>query len=188
MPPNLAKLPLRWYLGWLLLAMVTSVQAQAPAAPLESQVKAAYLLKFASFVEWPEASFAHPDSALQIGVAGNDGLAEQLERMASGRNVNGHPVKVRRMAPHEALDELHILFVDGALERSAMATLLGAARGQSLLTVSDAGDAEASGCMINFVMADDKLRFDVALRHVAPSRLRISARMLAVAHRVQGAT
>ncbi|MES2320455.1 MAG: YfiR family protein [Pseudomonadota bacterium] len=192
MSPEMSRisplLPLRCLLAVLLCMLLGAAQAQAPGPALERQVKAAYLFKFASFVEWPESSFARPDSALHIGVAGSDLLAEQLERMVAGRTVNGHPVKVRRLQAGDALADLHILFIDNSFERGAMAAMLNAARGQSLLTVSDAGDALALGCMISFVVADDKLRFDVALRYVSSSRLRISARMLAVAHRVQGAT
>jgi len=181
-------LRLRLVLGWMLLVMAASAWAQAPAAVLERQVKAAYLFKFGAFVEWPDTSFVRPDSPLLIGVAGSDPLAEELERMVAGRSVNGHPVKVRRVKPGEALADLHILFLDSSLERGAMSAMLAGARSHALLTVSDASDASAQGCMINFLVAADKLRFDVALRHVAPSRLRISARMLAVAHKVQGAT
>jgi hypothetical protein len=183
-------LRLRWALGWLLLLMAAGVQAQAQGqgAALERQVKAAYLFKFGAFVEWPETSFTRPDSPMLIGVAGSEALAEELDRMVAGRNVNGHPVKIRRVHPGEALADLHILYLDNGLERGAMAAMLTAARGQSLLTVSDAPDALGLGCMINFVVAEEKLRFIIALRYVAPSRLRISARMLAVAHRVQGAT
>lgn len=183
-----ALLRLRWALGWLLLLMASGVQAQGQATALERQVKAAYLFKFGAFVEWPDTSFARPDSPMLIGVAGSEALAEELERMVAGRNVNGHPLKIRRVHPGEALADLHILYLDNGMDRNAMAAMLTAARGQSLLTVSDAPDALALGCMINFVVADEKLRFVVALRYVAPSRLRISARMLAVAHRVQGAT
>lgn len=179
---------LRWTLAWVLLACAGQAQAQpAPSSGLERQVKAAYLYKFASFVEWPDTSFARADSPLLIGVTGSDLLAEQLERMVAGRNVNGHPLKVRRIQRGDALADLHILFLDSSVERSAMADMLLAARGQPVLTVSDASEAIATGCMIGFVISEDKLRFDVALRHVAPSRLKISARMLAVAHRVQGA-
>lgn len=179
---------LRWLLASILLACAGSVQAQAASpAALERQVKAAYLYKFASFVEWPETSFARPDSPLIIGVSGSDALAEQLERIVAGRLVNGHPVKVRRVRRGDALAELHILFLADALERSTMADMLLAARGQPLLTVSDAPDPAALGCMIGFLIAQDKLRFDVALGNVAVSGLRISARMLAVAHKVQGA-
>jgi hypothetical protein len=171
---------------WLSLSLPFGA-ARAESAPLERQVKAAYLYKFAGFVEWPEGSFARPDAPLQIGVAGNDALAEQVEQMVAGRSINGHPIAVRKLHRGDALAGLHILFV-GALERSAAAELLAAARGQSLLTVTDSDDMAALGSMVNFVVADDRLRFQVALKAVAASRLRISARMLAAAYKVQGAT
>ena len=180
--------------SWIALCVCLSLwlslpfgAARADGNPLERQVKAAYLYKFAGFVEWPEGSFARPDAPLQIGVAGNDALAEQVEQMVAGRGINGHPIVVRKLHRGESLAGLHILFV-GALERGAAAELLAAARGQSLLTVTDSDDVAALGSMVNFVVADDRLRFQVALKAVAASRLRISARMLAAAYKVQGAT
>lgn len=155
------------------------------ASPLEREVKAAYLYKFAGFVEWPEGSFNSPDSPLQIGVAGNDHLADQVEQMVAGRTVNGHALTVRRLRRGDSLAGLHILFI-GALDRTAQGELLAAARAMPLLTVTDSAAAAAQGCMINFVIADDKLRFEVALRPVNSSRLRISARMLAAAFKVVG--
>ena len=156
----------------------------AQPAVLETQVKAAYLFKFAGFVEWPEGSFARPDSPILIGVAGNDALADQLELLVAGRNVAGRTLTVRRVKRGEPLGGVHILYL-GARERGS-ADLLDAVRGQAVLTVSDAGDGAPACCMISFVMEQDRLRFDVALKQVNASRLRISARMLAAAHRVQG--
>jgi hypothetical protein len=174
--------------SWIALCLwLWAGAAQAEGNPLERQVKAAYLYKFAGFVEWPEGSFARPDAALQIGVAGNDALAELVEQMVAGRSINGHPIVVRKLHRGEPLAGLHILFV-GALERAAAAELLAAARGQSLLTVTDSDDTAALGSLVNFEVADERLRFEVALKAVAASRLRISARMLAAAYKVQGAS
>ena len=171
----------------LLLARSGTARASTPAGELESQIKAAYLYKFAGFVEWPESSFAQPDSALLIGVAGNDVLAEQLARMTQGRSIGRHPLLTRRVQRGEALAGLHILFI-GASERAAVAEQVEGARGLSVLTVSDHEDSLALGCMIAFVASQQRLRFDVALKQVNTSGLRISARMLAAANRVQGAT
>lgn len=177
---------LRWAVAWLLAVGVGLAQAEAPAVPLERQAMAAYLYKFAGFVEWPEKSFAKPDSPLLIGVVGSEVVAEQLERMVAGRSVAGHSVTVRRLQCGESLAGLHILFIDRGIDRNTQADLLAAARSYSLLTVTDADDGLAKGFMISFVLTGERLRFDVGLRQVAPSGLRISARMLAVAHRVHG--
>lgn len=187
---NSGASPLRRALRPLALALLLSVAggaaAQAPGVP-EQQVKAAYLYKFAGFVEWPEGSFARPDSPLVIGVAGADALAEQLEQTVAGHSANGRPLQVRRLRRGEAPAGLHMLFV-GTLERGALQELLAAARSQPVLTVSESDEVHALGSMVNFVLAGDKLRFEVALKPVSSVRMKISARMLAAALRVQGSS
>lgn len=159
----------------------------APAQPdaLEQQLKAAYLYKFAGFVEWPDAALA-PGATLVIGVAGDDALARQLAPIVAGRRAAGHPVEVRSVLPGDALDGVHILFV-GALAPQELAALLLAAHALPVLTVADASAAAAGESMVSFELRDARLRFAVALGQVAPSRLRISARMLAAASNVSGA-
>ena len=171
--------------GWRSLALAQAL-ASTPAA-LELQVKAAYLYKFAGFTEWPDGSFAQNDSALLIGVAGHDALAAQLEQIVAGRSVNGHPLAVRRVKRGESLTGLHILFI-GALDGNGAPELLAQARTLPVLTVTESPDGLAQGAMIAFLMAQERLRFDVALKAVNQARLRISARMLSVARQVQGAT
>ncbi|MES2742891.1 MAG: YfiR family protein [Pseudomonadota bacterium] len=155
-----------------------------PDGALERQVKAAYLYKFAGFVDWPEGSFARPDSPLVIGLSHADALADQLERIVAGHSANGHAIVVKKLRKGETPAGLHILFL-GETERAALQETLQASRNQPLLTVSDSDEAHALGSMINFVVADQRLRFEVALKPAAAAGLHISARMLAAAYRVQ---
>lgn len=166
---------------WLLAGAAYAQPARLDTR-LEVQVKAAYLYKFAGFVDWPPAAFARPDSPLVIGVAGNEELAAQLEQVVTGRSVGGHPLAVRRVASGDAPAGLHVLYVAGA----DGAALLAAARGLPMLTVADAGEAPAG--MIHFIVAAERLRFEVALGQVGPSGIKISARLLAAALRVTGAS
>ncbi|MES2261102.1 MAG: YfiR family protein [Pseudomonadota bacterium] len=181
-PARFLFLPLRWRI-LLLLALVPAC-ALAQDGVLERQVKAAYLYKFAGFVEWPEGSFVRPDSALVIGVMGAEALAEQLEQTVAGHTANGHPLLVKRLRKGESPAGVHILFL-GALDRATLQDVIAATRSQPLLTVSDSEEAYALGSIINFVVADDRLRFEVALKPAATARIRISARMLSVAYKVQ---
>jgi len=171
----------------LLLAMaIFPLLASAQAGRLlERQVKAAYLYKFAGFVEWPDGCFARADSPLVIGVAGADPVAEQLEIAVAGRNVNGRALQVRRLRLGDSLSGMHMLFVGAALDRTSAMELLAASRGQPVLTVTDADESAGLGAMISFIIVDERLRFEVALKYAAAARLRISARMLQAALRVQ---
>jgi hypothetical protein len=184
MPFCRMPVPLRRSCCLLLLQFVLLACAHAQGTLLERQVKAAYLYKFAGFVEWPEGSFARPDSPLVIGVMAADALAEQLEQVVAGHAVNGHPLLVKKLRKGEALVNIHMLFL-GALDKAALQEVMATSRDQPLLTVSDSQEVYAMGCIINFVVADERLRFEVALKPAAGARLRISARMLSAAYKVQ---
>lgn len=169
----------------LLLAALWPLLAWSQTnSSLERQVKAAYLYKFAGFVEWPEGSFARADSAVVIGVAGADALAEQLEQIVAGHTANGRALQVRRIRRGDSLAGLHMLFL-AAQDKALAQDLLAASRGQPVLTVTDADATFGLGSMINFLIAEERLRFEVALKPALAARLKISARMLSAAYRVQ---
>ena len=163
------------------LASPRPVQADAQAD--EYRVKAAFLYKFGSYIEWPRGSFASADSPVTIGVMGAETLAEELAQIVAGRNVNGRPVRVRRLRPGDPIAGLHVLFV-GRADGGRLAEILAAARGQALLTVTESDEGLELGSMINFVVVEDKVRFDIAPPPSESSNLKISARLLGVARKV----
>ena len=161
-----------------------SAWAQEDAAQLEVRVKAAFLYKFISYIDWPAASFAKPDTPVTIGVVGADPLAAELAQAVAGRTANDRPVAVRRLKAGESLDGVHILFV-GKAENARLAQLAQAAQQRSILTVTESDGALAQGSVINFVVAERRVRFEIALDSAEKSRLRLSSRLLAVAQQVR---
>jgi hypothetical protein len=169
-------------LAALLFAVATAVVAQEAT---EQQVKAAFLYRFAGYVEWPEAAFPQADSPLVIGVLGDEELAAAAEQAVAGRSVNGRRVTARRVKPGEALAGVHILFV-GRAERGRLAQLAQGAAAQAVLVVTESDGALAQGSVINFVVADRRVRFEISLLSAERSRLKLSSRLLAVAAQVHG--
>ncbi len=157
--------------------------AQADAQADEYRVKAAFLYKFGSYIEWPSRSFAGTDSPVTIGVMGADTLAGELAQIVAGRNVNGRPVVVRRLRPGDPIAGLHVLFIGGS-DRGRLAEILAAAKGRPLLTVTESEEGLELGSVINFVVVEDKVRFDVAPPPAESGGLKISARLLGVARKV----
>ncbi len=151
----------------------------------EYQIKVAFLCKFGNFVEWPLRQAAASDSAFGIGVVASDAVVDELTRAARGQTVNGRPITVRRLARGDPVDGIGIIFVArthaGRLEET-----LGAVKGQPILTVTESDSGTAVGSMVNFVVVDDKVKFDIALQPAEMSNLKISARLLSVARTVIG--
>src|SRR5687767_6577948 len=65
--------------------------------PSEYAVKAAYLAKFPSYVEWPPAAFDAPDSPVVICVVGDDPFGPLLDDVLAAQQVQGRPMVARRM-------------------------------------------------------------------------------------------
>jgi hypothetical protein len=157
--------------------------AQSDLQAAEYKVKAAFLFKFAGYVEWPPEVFEAPDAAFVIGVIGADALGDQLAQIVAGRSIGGRPVAVRTLRRGEPVSGLHILFI-GRSNGGRPLDVLASAKGRPVLTVTESEDAFALGSMINFVIVEDKVRFDVAPREAELANLKVSARLLSVARKV----
>lgn len=175
----------------LLLCIVPGVRADAGAAAgvaqsetVELEVKAAYLYKFANYVDWPDDAFRDAVQPIVIGVFGADALAAELKNLVRGKRVKGRAFLVRRLRAGDDPRDLHILFLGGT-ERDAGAGMLAAVGDRKVLTVSDSAWAFTSGSMVNLVIVDQRVRFEVAMPPVQRSGLRLSALMLTAAYRVQ---
>jgi len=164
----------------LLMTWFGLLAAPAAATAPEYSIKAAYLYKFASFIEWPEGIFPHADSPLVIGVVGDDELADELSRVVVGQQVNGHPVQTRALQAGDPLTGVNILFI-GNVENELLAKTLAQAKEHAVLTVTGSEERYAQGSMINLMVVENKVRFEVSLQPVEEAHLKISARMLSAA-------
>lgn len=153
-----------------------------PDPSLEYPVKAAFLYKFALYVEWPASAFESEDSPVAVGVLGSPGMVEQVEAAVRDRLLAGRPVTVSRAADQD-LFRFHMLFV----ARSEQSRLARRSVPDELpvLVVTESPDWPGFG-VINFVVADDRIRFDVDLESAGKRGLSLSAQLLNVARNIRG--
>lgn len=166
----------------LFSAAVLGPCARAQPAASADELKAAYLYRFTGFVEWPASSFAAPDSPLVIGVAGADALLPLLSTMVDGRTVHGRRIAARKVVPGDRLDGVHMLFI--AREVTPPAGWMKAARERSVLVVTEVPNGLSSGGVLNFVLANEHVRFEASVAAASQAGLKLSSRLLAVAARV----
>lgn len=152
--------------------------------PRESLVKAAFLHKFASFVDWPEGTFARPDTPLRIGVLGDEQVLRDLRELARDRDRDGRPVQVSRVTSGESLAGYHILYLRGASPGRIAELLAGVPEG--VLTVADSDGAHPRGSVLSFFLEEGRVRFGASVDAATRQRLRLSSRLLSVARNIQG--
>ena len=171
-----------WLLVWWLLPGVLGAQTLSGGV---EEVKAAYLYKFVDYVEWPEAAFVGAAAPIVIGIVGADAVYAELVRVVTGRSSHGRPLAARRLAPGDGLDGVHLLYVgEAGILRTAW---LQAGRGRAVLIVTDGPQGLDAGAALSFLVIQNHMRFEASLRAVERAGLKISSRLLALAHRVVGA-
>lgn len=148
----------------------------------DTLIKAAFLHKFASFVEWPEGSFASTTSPLRIGVLGDDDVFRDLADTSRDRDRDGRPVQALRLAPGDALNGYHILYMKGSNAR--LAEWL-ARVPEAVLTVTDSDGALPRGGVISFFLEEGRVRLGASVQAATLQRLRLSPRLLSAARIVQ---
>jgi hypothetical protein len=150
-------------------------------AVVERRVKAAYLYRFAGYVEWPASAWPNPNSALVIGVWGNDELADDLTRLVANRTVDNRRIEVRRVTDLDSAAGTHMLFV-GHDRMARLPDLLTATNVRSTLLVTESAGALRLGSAINFLIVDGQLRFELSLESAEQRGLKLSSRLVAVSN------
>jgi hypothetical protein len=154
--------------------------AAQDAETLERQVKAAYLLNFTRYVEWPATAFA--DSAAPVNlclVEGNEAMTDAVRRTIEGRRSRGRPVRLLRPDAPAQTAACHIVFLPA--ETPLMDSWLASMRTTSALTVGEGAEFIRQGGMVSFVIRDQTVRFLIDEAAARTAGLRISSRLLALA-------
>jgi hypothetical protein len=168
----------RAFRAFTALALILGLQAPAQAQTLELSVKAAFLPKFARYVQWPPAQLP-AGSPLQLCIIGSDPFGSLIDQAAAGERVDQHPVAVRRLASTAQAAGCHIAFLRGTPAQST-ASMLAALRPLPILTVTDFRSGAQRG-MIHFALTGNRVGFHVDEAVAARSNLAISSRLLALA-------
>jgi hypothetical protein len=177
----------RLFLATLTLALVG--WATPPTAQSDGygdyEVKAAFLFNFAKFVEWPADAFERTDTPIVIGVVGDSPMGAALERTVEGKQVNGRSLVVRRLRWDDDTKNRQILFVSAA-DETHVHRFLDRLKGQSVLTVGDMPGLARRGVVINFVLEQNRVRFEINVEAARRARLALSSKLLSLARIVGG--
>jgi hypothetical protein len=83
------------------------------------ELKAAFLVNFAQFVEWPPES-----GPVVIGIAANTALTAAVATAGRGRVIRGRALEARWLATGDSAEGAHVLFI-GDLSPDDASALLG---------------------------------------------------------------
>jgi hypothetical protein len=162
------------------LSSPSRVHAQKPT---EYQVKATYLYNFIQFVQWPAHSTPASNS-FDICVLGQDPFGSALNAILANETIAGKRVAAKRIPTPQDAVNCRVLFISSS-ESGRVKEILTALGGASVLTVSDLPQFAERGGMLQFVLMDARVRFEVNLLAAERAGLSLSSELLKVAINVR---
>lgn len=173
----------------LFIASMPACQAQARQIDTVSEraVKAAFIYKFPSYVEWPAESMAAAPAPFVIGVLRADHIIPDLQRITADRTISERPVQLKALKETDSIEGIHVLYI-GNTDVGTLRKILKEAHHRSILTITDTEGALGAGSVINFRIIEDRVRFEVSFDTAEKSNLKLSSRLIPVAYYVQRAT
>ena len=169
-------------LGAAVCGALAAPQRGGAEAVLDYEVKAAFLLNFTKFTDWPASAFADTGAPLTICILGRDPFGRALDDVLQGEDVSGHKLAARRIGQAPEPRACQVLYI-GAGEKDTRAILSGL--GSGVLTVGDGDAFLREGGMIAFVLENRRVRFNIRPSVAEAAGLKLSSRLLSVARSVE---
>jgi hypothetical protein len=154
----------------------TRAFTQAQSAS-EYEIKAAFLSKFASFVQWPADM---DDGPICIGIIGTDPFGRFLDQGVQGQKIYGREFQVRRFQSLAEVGRCQILFISSS-EKGKLREILSQLQGKPTLTVGDMRGFCESGGVINLRIIGSSIRLEINVDAGQRAGLRFSYKLLRLA-------
>jgi hypothetical protein len=157
-----------------------------------AEVKAAFLVNFLRYTEWPDSSFDGAAAPFRVAVIGDAEVAEALQAVVRrstrvgnrALDVRSLRLPTRRLREGDPLPvelrDVHAVYV-GEFDDESTGRLLEVLRDHDVLTVGGQSGFAALGGMIGLREAGSRIVFDANPEVIRRSSLRVSARVLRLA-------
>lgn len=142
----------------------------------EANLKAAFIYNFTKYITWNES---HVEDSFVIAVVGTSPVTLPLNEIAKTNTVNNKKIIVRNFSKPDDIAYCDILFIPQNLSFSLESIL--SKVGNGVLTISEEDGFAKQGTALNFVIVNDKLKFEANLRSLTAAGLKAGSQLLKLA-------
>ena len=166
---------------WILAAIVALGSAAALSAGTidrldEYGVRAAFLVTFTRFIQWPH------EGALAFCIAGDDVFTVAMTSAIGHRRTDGREMGVRSLGPKDDFTRCDVVFV-GKFATRRTAAILKQVHDLPLLTVSESEAFLDEGGDVRVFVSDNRIRFQINAKAAGERGIKINSQLLSLATR-----
>lgn len=166
----------KFILHFITSAAVMSAYAfqNSPLMGQEYNLKAAFIYRFMDYIDWGDSN----DQTINIAVLGESAMYEPLSEIArASRKADGKTLQVRQCKNIHEIGSSQVVFISRNYKFpiESVVSRLGERR---ILIISEQEGELNKGSHINFLIKENKLKFEVNLKSAGRSGIKIGSQLL----------
>jgi hypothetical protein len=139
-----------------------------------AKYKAVFTLNFIRYIGWSDAA---REGDFVIGVVRDRDIARRMEDQSGGKKFGFQDVVVKEFSSVDEITNCQVLFVSSSFNYSRYAAEIKQKLGGNSLIVTESEGATKDGAMINFVIRNEVLKFEIHKGNASSNGLQISSRL-----------
>jgi hypothetical protein len=163
-------------LGFIAVLPQNGFTQEARTEAEEYNLKAAFVYNFTKYIDWNSSG---EGNEFDICVIGYSPIIKALTDIAQTKTVNGKKIVIKQHYKPEDIRFCHILFIPKQSQYPLGEILSRVSRGT--LTISEEEGFAAQGTALNFVVVNNKLKFESNIKAIDEAGLKASSELLKLA-------
>lgn len=143
-------------------------------------VKAAYIYNFAKLIDWPSAN---KEGNFIIGVYGTTNVYKELINKYSTKRIGTQDIEIRKLSDSPDVGSVHVLFVAHSNSKDLKA-ILNNLEFEPVLVITEMEGAINTGSVINFLVIDNNLKFELNVSEAKNRQLIVGSRLKDLAYKI----
>ncbi len=154
-----------------------------PAGSIDTnaKIKAVFIYNFTKYIEWPKS---YQEGEFTIGIIGESPLYSELTKMTQTKKVANQSLQVKKFNSTQDISKCHILYLSKD-KSGEISSVLKSLKNNSTLIVTEQSGLVDKGAGINFIIKDNRQKFELNKTNVEKYKLKVSSSLEALAFTVK---
>ncbi|MCX6311902.1 MAG: YfiR family protein [Bacteroidetes bacterium] len=150
----------------------------SPNGDTNARLKSVFIYNFTRYIDWP-AEYKSGDFIINM-YGSNTSMLSELNKMALTKTVGTQKIVIKNTTTLDGIGKCHILYVSPEVTTS-LAEIIAKVKGKATLIVTEQPGLAKKGAAINFVVVDNRQKFELNQNNAAKNNLKVSSALLALA-------
>lgn len=161
----------------LSLIFLTSVSFHSFAQAQDYKFHSIFIYNFTKYIQWPASQ---QSGDFIIAVVGNSPISSELEKITANKVVGAQKIVIKKFRSASEVSDCHILYVPGS-NSSNFEAIQQKLKGKHTLVITEKTGMVRKGSGINFVLQDNKWKFEFNEQATQDAGLKVSKELAQMA-------